>query len=92
LQLGIKRSRSYLHLVYLPTFVIGYSPNIPRALLKSLHIPNWLAMGKSKKRLDDLKKDLKELKKEEMKNIVGGRDKKNRWKRWLNICGNILPQ
>lgn len=50
------------------------------------------AMGKSKKRLDDLKKDLRELKKEEMKNMVGGRDKKNRWKRWLNICGNILPQ
>ncbi|MBK7408757.1 MAG: bacteriocin [Saprospirales bacterium] len=50
-------------------------------------------MGKSKKKdLEDLKKDLKELKKEEMKNIVGGRDKKNRWKRWLNICGNILPQ
>jgi bacteriocin-like protein len=58
----------------------------------SLHYPNRFAMGKSKKRLDDLKKDLKELKKEEMKNIVGGRDKKNRWKRWLNICGNILPQ
>ena len=49
-------------------------------------------MGKSKKQLDDLKKDLKELKKEEMKNMVGGRDTKNKWKRWLNICGNILPQ
>ena len=49
-------------------------------------------MGKSKKSLDSLKKDLREIKKDEMKGIVGGRDKKSKWKRWLGICGNILPQ
>ena len=50
------------------------------------------AMGKSKKSIDELKKDLREIKKDEMKNIMGGSEKKNKWKRWLNICGNILPQ
>ncbi|MEM1217678.1 MAG: ComC/BlpC family peptide pheromone/bacteriocin [Bacteroidota bacterium] len=49
-------------------------------------------MGKAKKNLDALKNDLKEIKKDEMKNIVGGREKKKTWKRWLNMCGNILPQ
>jgi hypothetical protein len=49
-------------------------------------------MGKRKKSLDELRKDLRELKKDEMKNIVGGQEKKRKWKRWLNICGSILPQ
>jgi hypothetical protein len=49
-------------------------------------------MGKSKKDLDDLKKDLKALKKEDMKSIIGGKDKKRKWKRWMNLCGDILPQ
>ncbi len=46
-------------------------------------------MGKAKKNLDDLKKDLKALKKTEMKKIVGGKKKKRKWN---NGCGGILPQ
>lgn len=53
---------------------------------------NNKTMGKTKKDLDDLKKDLKELKKEDMKSIVGGKEKKRKWKRWMNMCGDILPQ
>lgn len=50
-------------------------------------------MGKSKKKsFDELKKNLREIKKDEMKSIIGGKEKKSKWKRWLNICGNILPQ
>ena len=45
-------------------------------------------MGKAKKNLDDLKKDLKALKKNDMKKIIGGK-KKNKWN---NGCGGILPQ
>ncbi len=48
-------------------------------------------MGKSKKKkLEDLKKNMKEIKKGEMKKITGGKEKKK--KRWFNISGNILPQ
>ena len=46
-------------------------------------------MGKSKKNLDDLKKDLKSLKKTDLKKIIGGRRKK---KKWNNGCGGIPPQ
>jgi hypothetical protein len=56
--------------------------------------PNLLkkaAMGKSKKNLDDLKKDLKTIKKDDMNKIVGGKDKKNT-KKWNNGCGGIVPQ
>ena len=50
-------------------------------------------MGKSKKKsLDELKRDLRQIKRDEMQNIVGGREKKKKWKRFLSICGNILPQ
>ena len=47
-------------------------------------------MGKSKKNLEDLKKekDLKTLKKNDMNKIIGG--KKN--KKWNNGCGGIVPQ
>ena len=45
-------------------------------------------MRKSKKKLDDLKKDLKTLKKKDMKKIVGGK-KKNKWNSGL---GGIVPQ
>ncbi len=46
-------------------------------------------MGKSKKNLDELKKKIKPIKKEDMKKVVGGK-KKN--KKWNNGCGGILPQ
>ncbi len=46
-------------------------------------------MGKAKKNLDDLKKDLKELKKADMQKITGGKKKK---KKWGFGCGGILPQ
>ncbi|MCB0705302.1 MAG: hypothetical protein KDC34_08335 [Saprospiraceae bacterium] len=49
-------------------------------------------MGKSKSNLKDLKKDVRPIRKEEMKKIIGGREKGSKWKRFLNICGNILPQ
>ncbi len=50
-----------------------------------------ISMGKSKKKkLEDLKKNMKEIKKGEMKKITGGKEKKK--KRWFNISGNILPQ
>jgi hypothetical protein len=47
-------------------------------------------MGKSKKNLDDLKKDLKTIKKKDMGKIVGGKKSKN--KKWNNGCGGIVPQ
>ena len=47
-------------------------------------------MGKDKKNIDDLKKDLKTLKKEEMVKITGG--KKGKDKSSNNGCGGILPQ
>ncbi len=48
-------------------------------------------MGKSKKKLDDLKKDLKTLKKKDMKKIVGGKNDKKK-KNWNNGLGGIVPQ
>ncbi len=47
-------------------------------------------MGRSKKNLDDIKKDIKSIKKEDMKKIVGG--KKGKKKNWNNGCGGIVPQ
>lgn len=47
-------------------------------------------MGKDKKNLNDVKKDIKTIKKEDMKKIVGG--KKDRDNKWNNGCGGILPQ
>jgi hypothetical protein len=47
-------------------------------------------MGKSKKNLDELKKDLKTIKKNDMDKIVGGKKGKN--KNWNNGCGGIVPQ
>ena len=46
-------------------------------------------MGKAKKNLDDLKKEFKELKKGDLKKIIGGKKKK---KKFNNGCGGILPQ
>lgn len=50
-------------------------------------------MGKSKKNLEDLKKDLKTIKKDDMNKIVGGKNDKNKNK-WNNGngCGGIVPQ
>lgn len=48
-------------------------------------------MGKSKKSLEDLKKDLKTLRKNDMKKIVGGKNDKNK-KKFNNGCGGIVPQ
>jgi len=48
-------------------------------------------MGKNKKKLSELKKDLKTLKKEEMIKIVGGK-KGKRKPQSNNGCGGILPQ
>lgn len=48
-------------------------------------------MGKSKKNLDQLKNDLKTLKKVDMNKIVGGKND-NKKKKWNNSCGGILPQ
>lgn len=47
-------------------------------------------MGKAKKNLDELKKDLKEVKKTDLKKIIGGKKDKKKW--WTNGCGGILPQ
>lgn len=49
-------------------------------------------MGKDKKNLEDLKKDLKTLNKEEMTKIVGGRNGKSNKSQWNDSCGGILPQ
>ncbi len=51
-----------------------------------------LTMGKSKKKLDDLKKekDLKKIKPVDMKKIIGG--KKSKKRKANNGCGGILPQ
>jgi hypothetical protein len=46
-------------------------------------------MGRSKKNLDDIKKEIKSIKKEDMKKIVGGKGKK---KNWNKGCGGIVPQ
>lgn len=46
-------------------------------------------MGKPKKNLKDLKKDLKTIKKDDMNKITGGKKKK---KKWNNGCGGIVPQ
>ena len=48
-------------------------------------------MGKSKKKLDDLKKDLKTLKKKDMKKIVGGKNGKKK-KKWNSGLGGSVPQ
>lgn len=47
-------------------------------------------MGRSKKNLDDIKKEIKSIKKEDMKKIVGG--KKGKKKSWNKGCGGIVPQ
>lgn len=44
-------------------------------------------MGRSKKNLDDIKKDIESIKKEDMKKIVGGKKKS-----WSKGCGGIVPQ
>jgi hypothetical protein len=51
-------------------------------------------MGKSKKNLDDLKKDLgkkdiKPIKKDDQDKLVGGKGKN---KNWNSGCGGIVPQ
>lgn len=48
-------------------------------------------MGKSKKSLDDLKKDLKTLKDKDMDKIVGGKKGKDD-KKGGSGCGGIVPQ
>ncbi|MCB0568777.1 MAG: hypothetical protein KDC66_03390 [Phaeodactylibacter sp.] len=48
-------------------------------------------MGKSKKNLDDLKKDIKTIKKDDQNKIVGGK-KGDKNKNWNNGCGGIVPQ
>lgn len=50
-------------------------------------------MGKSKKNLEDLKKDLKTINKDDMNKIVGGKNDKNKNK-WNNGngCSGIVPQ
>jgi len=45
-------------------------------------------MGKKKKTLEDLKKDLNTLPKKNLKKIRGGKKGKN----WNNGCGRIIPQ
>ena len=47
-------------------------------------------MGKSKKNLKDLKKDLKTLQEKDMKKIIGGKNDKK--KKWDSGCGGIVPQ
>jgi hypothetical protein len=46
-------------------------------------------MGKSKKNLDDIKKDIKTIKKDDQKKLIGGKGKN---KNWNNGCGGIVPQ
>lgn len=48
-------------------------------------------MGKKKKKLDELKADMKTLKKGDMKKIVGGKNDKKK-KTWGDILGGIIPQ
>ncbi|WP_170254682.1 hypothetical protein [Phaeodactylibacter luteus] len=45
-------------------------------------------MGKSKKNLADLKKEIKTIKKSDQNKIVGGKGKKN----YNNGCSDIVPQ
>lgn len=49
-------------------------------------------MGKSKKSLDDLKKDLKTLKDKDMDKIIGGKKGKKDDKKGGSGCGGIVPQ
>lgn len=46
-------------------------------------------MGKTKKNLDDLKKDMKTIEKKDMDKISGGKKGKNKK---YNGCGGIVPQ
>ena len=48
-------------------------------------------MGKPKKSLEDLKKDLTPIKKGDMNKITGGKNDKKKNK-WNSGCGGILPQ
>ena len=50
---------------------------------------NQLTMGKTKKNLDDLKKDMKTIEKKDMDKISGGKKGKNKK---YNGCGGIVPQ
>ncbi len=52
-------------------------------VLKTVYI-----MGKKKKTLEDLKKDLNTLPKKDLKKIQGGKKGRN----WNNGCGRIIPQ
>ena len=58
--------------------------------LASLFLKIVTTMGKSKKNLEDLKKDLKTIEKKDMKKIVGGKNK-NKWNNGSG-CSGIIPQ
>jgi hypothetical protein len=50
-------------------------------------------MGKDKKNLDELKKDLKTISKSEQEKVRGGSSDKDREKnRWNSGLGGIVPQ
>lgn len=57
-----------------------------------VHSQNPLAMGKSKKSLEDLKNDLKTLKDKDMDKIIGGKKGKKDDKKGGSGCGGIVPQ
>jgi hypothetical protein len=77
----------------------NFNDHIPRLILYFYHTNETISsrdhkkdtMGKSKKSLEDLKKDLKTLRKNDMKKIVGGKNDKNK-KKFNNGCGGIVPQ
>ena len=48
-------------------------------------------MGRNKKKIKDLQKNIKTMDKVDMKKIIGGK-KGKRGKFWNGGCGGILPQ
>lgn len=54
--------------------------------------PKKNTMGKKKLNLDELKKSLKTVNKNKMKNIVGGKKRSKNRKNWNDGCGGKIPQ
>lgn len=57
-------------------------------------LKNLETMGKNKKSFDNLSNNnnVKEIEKDEMKNILGGRKEATKAKKWLHFFSNIMPQ
>jgi len=53
---------------------------------------NLSSKSEKPKTLDELKVELKELKKDDMHQVFGGSSKEKKKKRWWSSCTNFLPQ